>query len=191
MRTWSMVFSLLFMMMFGFNSASMADAFEVGQTITLTAKKPKGVPLHREAKSSYWKHVPHGVKGTIRHVAQTGWLYIALETGEKAWVSPKYVEEPNPSLASTEITMEKSDPSPESHRPAMHISSAQEEALVWKSPGHCREVVKDGGRMAVHSPRSSASAHGISDGFPMDSRLIAQGKMTRPTYPGSSAQWCG
>ena len=72
MRTWSMVFSLLFMMMFGFNSASMADALEVGQTITLKAKKPKGVPLHREAKSSYWKHVPNGVKGTIHQVTQTG-----------------------------------------------------------------------------------------------------------------------
>ncbi len=153
MRTWSMVFSLLFMMTFGFASASITDAFEGGQTITLKAKTPKGVPLHPEAESSYWKHVPYEVQGTIHQVAQTGWLYISLETGEKSWVSPKYVEEPSPSPASTEITMEKSDPSPELHRPAMHTSSAQEEALVWKSPEHCREVVKDGGRMAVYSSK--------------------------------------
>ncbi len=37
-------------------------------------------------------------------------------------------------------------------QPAVHQSSSQEEALVWKSPTHCEHVVEDGGRMAIPAP---------------------------------------
>lgn len=35
---------------------------------------------------------------------------------------------------------------------ASHVSMSEEEALVWQSPRHCERVVKNGGRMARHTP---------------------------------------
>ncbi len=35
---------------------------------------------------------------------------------------------------------------------APHISSSDEEALVWQSPEHCERVVRNGGHMALRSP---------------------------------------
>lgn len=149
MKTWCIVFSLFIVMAFGLTNTAIADSLEVGQVITLKAKKPKGVPVHRESQSSYWKHVPDKAKGTIRQIAENGWLFIGLESGDKAWVSPKYVEKPN--LTSPQVEVNPPDPRPEPTQPVVHHSSPEEEALVWKSFEHCQQVVKDGGRMAIYS----------------------------------------
>lgn len=155
MRMCCYILSLLIIVTVGFTPDSEAATFEVGQTITLKAKKPNGVPLHHESPPSYWKHVPNDEKGTIREIATTGWLSIALESGEQAWVHPKYVEASLPSFPTGEtqpnieptVTPEVS-PQP---KPLFHESSSQEEVLVWQSAQACEKVVNDGGRMALTS----------------------------------------
>lgn len=155
MRMCFYILSLITVLTLGFTPESIAATFEVGQSITLKAKKPKGVPLHHESTPSYWKHVPDGEKGTVREIDKTGWLFIALESGEQAWVHPKYV---NQSLSSLTTNNTQANPEP-SVKPdlapealtTLHKSSPQEEALVWESAQHCQQVIEGGGRMALSS----------------------------------------
>gem|GEM_PF-702439 len=155
MRMCFYILSLIAVVTLGFTPDSKAVTFEVGQAITLKAKKPKGVPLHHESPPSYWKHVPNGEKGTVREIAETGWLFIILESGDQAWVHPKYIDMSLPSLTTkeTQASAEHSiEPDVASgSRPTLHESSSQEEALVWQSARHCQQVVDSGGRMALSS----------------------------------------
>ena len=66
--------------------------FHLGQQVVLQAKKPIGVPLHREPSPSYVKHVPSGTTATIQQITQDGhWLLIQLASGDTSWVHKKYI----------------------------------------------------------------------------------------------------
>ena len=148
MRTCVVIVGFILVATIGLIPPTMAESFTVGQTITLNAKNPKGVPLHREPNPSYWKHVPDGLKGTVQHIANNGWLQIAFSTGEEAWVHPKYVN----AKSSTDTSHIESTQEPAATTESnLHVSSEQEEKRVWASPSDCQQVVQSGGRMALRS----------------------------------------
>jgi len=155
MRIGVLLFGILVPITFGLATPSFADSFAVGQAVILKAQKPVGVPLHHDAKPSYWKHVQEGVSGKIRQIAHNGWLFLSLATGEDAWVHPQYVKKRNPiekSQADDPIRQpEPSHQSPKVPTQTFHESPEQEEALVWTSREGCHKVVEAGGRMAPAS----------------------------------------
>lgn len=86
------VFLLVLILMANISFAS-AQEFHEGQSIILEAKKPNGVPLHREPAPSYLKHVPNNTTATIQRIDPDGqWLSIQLGSGEVHWVHKKYVQ---------------------------------------------------------------------------------------------------
>ncbi len=129
----------LYLFSVGLLSPALAGDFQVGQTMSLHATKPIGVPLHREPTPSFWKHVPHGSLATIRKITKDGrWLDIMLETGEEGWVVQKYLQ---PAPSGPDQSDKTSDP-------------ARDEQIVWSSPTQCEQVVHDRRRMV---PASSST----------------------------------
>ena len=77
MRNFLTLISFIFFLVVGNLSFASAQDFQVGQSIILEAKKPVGVPLHREPSPSYLKHVPGGSTAVIQQISQEGpWLHI-------------------------------------------------------------------------------------------------------------------
>ena len=75
-----------------FSAATVSAQYKVGDWIELQAAHPKGVPLHRQAKSSMKGRVPDGAKAKILKLAKNGhWLKIHLEDGKEGWIIETYV----------------------------------------------------------------------------------------------------
>ncbi|RMH06905.1 MAG: hypothetical protein D6704_06185 [Nitrospirae bacterium] len=122
----------------GLRSAGDQKAVQAGQPIILHAQKPVGVPLHRTPQPSYWKHVPDQTPATVQQIdSQTGWIQIRLESGESAWVSPKYVRMP---------------PSARSDRSTPPLGQAAS-PTVWSSPASCEHALMQGQRLDRPSTR--------------------------------------
>ena len=130
-----------------FNLASAQD-FHVGQQVVLQAKKPIGVPLHREPFPSYLKHVPSGITAVVQRIAQDGhWLSIQLISGEIHWVHKKYVH----TTATIQVPIVPSIPSaPKSPAPSMTTLGGEHE--VWNSKHECQTAIQKGLRMVEASP---------------------------------------
>ena len=121
----------------------LADTYHSGQASVLKATKPKGVPLHRKAKPSYWKHVPDQTPVTILHLDPTNkWLFVQLPSGTQAWIAKKYVQgQPRPRKPTFPI-----------QQPAhSKIDAKTQQRQVWASRQACLNIVKDGGGMSKSS----------------------------------------
>lgn len=120
-------------------SITVAQDFQVGQSVILEATKPIGVPLHRQPAPSYLKHVPTGTPATIEKTAQDGqWLFLRLPNEDQAWVHKKYLKAGSP------------HPKPPA-KPEISKTATGGEQAVWASRDQCEAVVKEGRRMASES----------------------------------------
>lgn len=154
---WKICSTSLFFCFLAFPAPVFPEEIQVGQTVVLHARKPVGVPLHRNPTPSLWKHVPTESPATIHKVDKASqWLYVILDSGEAGWVSPRYV---------------KSSASPFSKEEGS-ANATSDEAAVWASPEQCRQVVEAGGRMVPASTSTLRLAtwniRWFPDGFPQD-----------------------
>ncbi|MDX2348645.1 MAG: endonuclease/exonuclease/phosphatase family protein [Nitrospirota bacterium] len=147
MRNFLTLISFIFFLVVGSLSFASAQDFQVGQSVILEAKKPIGVPLHREASPSYLKHVPSGTSATIQRIAQDGhWLSVQLASGEAHWVHRKYVQANT--IASTPIVPSKPS-SPKT--PSGSKTTIGGEHEVWTSKEQCQTAIQKGLRMVEPS----------------------------------------
>ncbi|WP_454064495.1 endonuclease/exonuclease/phosphatase family protein [Candidatus Nitrospira salsa] len=156
-----------------------AQEFEVGEPITLQATKPVGVPLHREHPPNYWKHVPTKTQVTLEDIAPDGqWLIIRLPSGERAWVSIKYIRAStlqNPARHPNETK------SIHTQSVSQSPSSKEDEAKVWNSRDGCERVVRNGGRMAQASSETLRLATWNLRWFPIGQPKDQQHTSAKPT----------
>lgn len=139
--------SLIFFLLMGNFSLAWAQDYQVGQSVILEAKKPIGVPLHREASPSYLKHIPSGSTATIQRIAQNGhWLSIQLAPGETHWVHRKYVKATTAAAAPI-VPSKPSTPK----TPVPSITTIGGEQDVWTSKDQCQTAIKKGLRMVESS----------------------------------------
>ena len=151
--THHMTKTLLLILLF-LPSWTLAVEFQVGQSVTLNSPKPIGVPLHQKPAPSYWKHIPNGSLGTVKKLSEDHkWIFIELQSGENAWVKPKFIQTNSASPPPTSPPINKPE-AVSTSLPTDHTSSKEEETLVWASPEGCQQVVHNGGRMAVSSPET-------------------------------------
>ena len=126
-----------------------AEDFQKGQSVVLEAKKPKGVPLHREPSPSYLKHVPNSTTATIQDIAQDPhWLAIQLASGERHWVHKKYVRLLDVTIAPSSSPA----PSPPSPPPTLSPTKVGGEDEAWTNSGQCQAALQHGFRMSEASP---------------------------------------
>jgi endonuclease/exonuclease/phosphatase family metal-dependent hydrolase len=152
-----------------------AEPFHSGQTVVLKATKPIGVPLHKKAEPSYWKHVADLTPVTIQQIDQTGkWLFILLPSGERAWVNKKYVQ------AQTMPSKPTVSPQSNQHHTDSQTDSRDHEQEVWASRQSCLNIVKNGGRMAKTSPHLRLATWNIR-WFPVGQPQDQQGNQAKPT----------
>ena len=131
------ILSVTFLVSLWLSGVAFSAPVQIGQSVTLHAQKSQGVPLHREANPSYWKHVPDRMTGTVSHInPENGWLFLSLESGEQGWVHPKYVR------ATDDKTSVRSPPEPPDHQ-----HSSTEESRVWGSRKECLTAVNRGTRL--------------------------------------------
>ena len=175
MRNFLTLIIFIFFLVFGNLSFASAQDFQVGQSVILEAKKPIGVPLHREASPSYLKHVPSDTTATIQRIAQDGhWLFIQLASGEAHWVHRKYVQAIT--AASTPIVPSKlSSPKP----PGASKTTMGGEHEVWNSRNECQAAIQKGLRMVESSSATLRVATWNLRWFPVGSA---------PDQPGGSAE---
>jgi endonuclease/exonuclease/phosphatase family metal-dependent hydrolase len=108
--------------------------YKVGDWIELQAAHPKGVPFHKQAKSSMKGRVADGAKAKILELAKNGhWLKIRLEDGKEGWIIETYVgnEINPPGAVPTEVPTEV---------------TGDYEWVVWGSAGGCGQIVGEGKR---------------------------------------------
>ncbi len=142
-----------------------AEDFQKGQSVVLEAKKPKGVPLHREPSPSYLKHVPNGTAATIQDIHQDPhWLAIQLASGERHWVHKKYLRTPTTAPTSTLPAL----PAPSETSPVSRTQKGGEQA-VWRSKEQCQATVKAGLRMVEASAETIRIATWNLRWFPVGS----------------------
>jgi endonuclease/exonuclease/phosphatase family metal-dependent hydrolase len=175
MRNFLTLISFMFFLVVGNLSIASAQDFQVGQSVILEAKKPIGVPLHREASPSYLKHVPSGTTATIHRIAQDGhWLFIQLASREVHWVHRKYVQATT--AASTPIvTGNPSSPK----TPAGSKITMGGEHDVWTSKDQCQTAIQKGLRMVESSSATLRVATWNLRWFPVGSA---------PDHPQESAE---
>ncbi len=147
MRYFLTLMSLTFFLLMGNLSQAMAGDLQVGETVILHAKKPIGVPLHREPSPSYLKHVPSSTKATIDRIAQGGhWLSIHLPSGETHWVHKKYVK------ATTTVPGPLVPPTPSFPKiPSTSPTTIGGEEEVWTNKAQCQAALEIGLRMTAAS----------------------------------------
>ena len=137
-------FCLATFLWFFFPVTLAAEPLERGQRVTLEALKPIGVPIHREAKPSFWKHVPDRSTAIVQEIDDTNhWLFLTLESGGLGWVHPKYVRVTSPASPG-EATLHTST----SEKPVT------DETRVWSSKEQCEKTVRNGGRMVTRSNKA-------------------------------------
>jgi len=143
MRNILTLLSLLVLVLIGNFSFASAQDFQVGESVILESKKPKGVPLHREPSPSYLKHVPNGTAATIQGIGQDAhWLSIQLASGAVHWVHKKYLQ------ASTAEPTPIGPKSPTSSTPPLPVSTTRGgEQDVWSSKAQCLTTINKGLRM--------------------------------------------
>lgn len=113
-------------------SALMANAQEVGDKVLLKAAHERGVPLHREARSSLFARLAHGSTVIVVEIGdQDHWLRVEAENGMEGWIVRRYVDK----VLDVSISATGNDPS-------------SDELTVWSSPQGCETVVSAGRRMA-------------------------------------------
>ncbi len=149
-----------------------AHDFQIGNHIVLKAKKPVGVPLHREPKPSYVRHVPDQTTGTIKAIAKDPhWLNIRLGSGETGWVHSKYVQ-----LSSVQKSQPLQKPLPQH----TSLTTGGEDA-VWSGQTGCATALARGKRMAL--PSSSTLRVGTWNvrWFPVGSAPDDKQRRSEPT----------
>jgi endonuclease/exonuclease/phosphatase family metal-dependent hydrolase len=135
----------IIVLLFGTLSIASAQDFQVGQQIILQAKKPIGVPLHREPAPSYLKHIPSGTTAVIQRIAQNGhWLSIQLEAGDSSWVHKKYVRAGTPTVGTPNIPVPQKAPTT-----SKTILGGEDQ--VWTNKALCKSAIQQGLRMAEPS----------------------------------------
>jgi len=175
MRNFLTPISLMVFVLIGSLSFASPQDFQVGQQVVLQAKKPIGVPLHREASPSYLKHIPSGSTATIQRIAQDGhWLYIQLDSGDSSWVHKKYVQT---STAAPAPIVPSKPFSPKPHAAAKTTAGGKE--AVWTSKDQCHSAIKKGLRMAELSSTTLRVATWNLRWFPVG---------TAPDHPQGSAE---
>ena len=124
--------------------------FQAGQTVTLQAIKPIGVPIHRIPGPGYWKHIPDGASGIIEEISdhRQHWLRLHLESGESAWVHSRYVR---PGLSGPADSASHSVLSEASGSPDGSTLRTGGESTVWADREQCRTSLAQGLRMALPS----------------------------------------
>lgn len=138
---------LLALVLIGNLSVASAQDFREGQSVILNAKKPKGVPLHREPSPSYLKHIPNHTTATIQRIAEDEhWLSIQLASGDVHWVHKKYVED-RPVTLTPIVPNIPSSPK----TPGPLTSKKGGEQDVWTSKVRCQEAIQNGFRMVEAS----------------------------------------
>jgi len=126
------------------------EDFQVGQSVILEAKKPVGVPLHREPSPSYVKHVPSGTIATIQDIVQGGhWFKIKLPSGDTSWVHRKYIQIDTAAPTPIDARTPSIPKYPDSSRTAKVTVGGEDE--VWTNIGQCQAALQDGLRMAEES----------------------------------------
>jgi len=177
MRNCLALISFTFFLLVGNLSFSLVQDFHVGQSVILEAKKPVGVPLHREPSPSYLKHVPSGTTATIQRIAQDGhWLSILFPSDEVHWVHRKYVR--TRTAAPTPIVRGK--PSfPKA--PATSKATLGGEDEVWTGRHECQAAIQKGLRMAEASSATLRVATWNLRWFPMGTAPDHSGSSTKPT----------
>ncbi len=142
MRNLSTIFFLVIYTLLGNGTLAIAHDFQVGDAIVLLAKKPVGVPLHRQPSPSYLQHVPSGTPGVIMNIdPDPHWVQLRLDSGEVAWVHSKYVRLGAPT---TPPPQNQSQP----HQPPFAIGG---EEAVWSNQAGCETSLSQGHRMALPS----------------------------------------
>jgi len=177
MRNYPTLISFIFVLLVGNFSFALAQDFQVGQPIILEAKKPIGVPLHREPSPSYLKHVANGTTAVIQHISQEGpWLHILLDSGEVHWIHRKYVrvstDVPTPRISPTASPLQ----APEEPKTTM-----ESEHEVWTSKEQCQAAVQKGLRMAEASSSKLRVATWNIRWFPLGSAPDRPQKSAEPT----------
>lgn len=127
-------------------TVTFAETFEVGHMVKLQATKPIGVPLHRKAAPSYFKHVPSGTVVTIERLS-TPWIQIRFFSGDIHWVHAKYVKPVHDSAPSGPIS---TPPLSSSGFDEASLNSHGEKT-VWANLEGCERMVAQGHRMAPES----------------------------------------
>ena len=167
--------SFFFFLVVGNLSIASAQDFQVGQSVTLESKKPKGVPLHREPSPSYLKHVPNGTTASIQRIDQDEHrLSIQLTSGEVRWVHKKYVQANT--AASTPILPGKSS---SLKTPFASKTTMGGEHDVWTSKDQCQTAIQKGFRMVESSSAKLRVATWNLRWFPVGAA---------PDQPGGSAE---
>ena len=167
MRNFLTVIHVLVLMFIGNIPSVSADDFQVGQQVILEAKKPIGVPIHREPSPSYLKHVPTGTKGTIERMAQGGhWLSITFASGDTSWVHKKYLRANTGKDAPTPII--PNTPSSQKSPTASKITVGGENG-VWTNKAQCEAALEKGLRMAHSSSATLRVASWNLRWFPVGS----------------------
>ena len=132
------------LLLLGILSQPLAGNFQIGQSVILEAKKPVGVPLHREPSPSYLKHVPSGTAATIQDIAQDGhWFSIRLSSGTAHWVHQKYIRA-NTTPSAPEVSVN----TPHSAIPDTGVVQVGGESDIWSNRERCQEALARGFRMA-------------------------------------------
>jgi endonuclease/exonuclease/phosphatase family metal-dependent hydrolase len=147
MRNFLTFISFIFFLVLGSLSFASALDFQVGQSVILEAKKPIGVPLHREPSPSYLKHAPSGTTAIIQRTAQDGhWLFIQLASGETHWVHKKYVQA-NTAAPAPILPSKPSSPK----TPTGSKTTMGGEHEIWTSKDQCQTAIQKGLRMVESS----------------------------------------
>ena len=121
---------------------ALAHDFQVGDSVILQAKKPVGVPLHRQPSPSYLQHVPTGTTGIIKKIASDPhWIQLRLESGKEVWVHSKYVR-----LGTQPTPSPQKPPTP--HQTSFTLGG---EPAVWSGQDECESSIDQGQRMALPS----------------------------------------
>ena len=169
--------SFIFFLLVGNFGFAWAQDFHAGQSVILQAKKPIGVPLHREASPSYLKHIPNGTTATIQRIAQNGhWLSIQLASGEVQWVHRKYVQATT--VASTLLVPGKPS-SPKT--PTSSKTTMGGEHDVWTGKDQCQTAIKKGLRMVESSSTNLRVATWNLRWFPVGAPPDQTEKPAEPT----------
>ena len=147
MQNFLTLISFTLFLLIGNLSFALAEDFQIGQQVVLQAKKPIGVPLHREPSPSYLKHAPSGSPAIIQHISQDGhWVHIQFPAGEAHWVHKKYVR--LSTVTPTPIVPSK----PSSPQPSVAPKTTMGgEHGVWTSKSQCQAAIQKGLRMVEGS----------------------------------------
>jgi len=171
------IISFSFLLLIGNLEFVFSGDFQVGQSVMLEAKKPVGVPLHREPSPSYLKHVPSGTTATIQRITQDGhWFSIRLPSGTTHWVHHKYLRASTIPPTPEASTLPQAPEMPDTAE--IHVGGEED---IWANRERCQAALTRGRRMSEATSTTLRVATWNVRWFPIGSPPDQQETSSGPT----------